>query len=247
MNTPKYPKAEIKCIIQEPRSSTMGVLYIVSTPIGNLEDITLRAIKTLSSSDIVLCEDTRHTGLLLQKLNVHAKLMPYYDQIEDKVIPEVIELLTQDKKIALVSDAGTPLISDPGFRLVRECIKRGITVQSIPGPSAVLAALTNSGLPPDKFQFLGYAPENQTARLKVFQSIVPNITTVFYCAPHKLLTTLGDMKTVFGEIDIVIARELTKIHEEVWRGTISAAEVHFNNPQGEIVILFHWQKKSVGL
>jgi 16S rRNA (cytidine1402-2'-O)-methyltransferase len=225
----------------------MGNLSLVATPIGNLDDITLRAIKTLSSADIVLCEDTRHTGLLLQKLNIHAKLMPYYDEIEDKVLPEVIELLNQDKQIALVSDAGTPLISDPGYRLVRECVKRGIRVESIPGPSAVLAALTSSGLPPDKFLFFGYPPEKQAARLEFLKKAVPNVTTILYCAPHKLIHTLGDMKSVFGDIAIVVARELTKVHEEIWRGTLSAAQEHFTNPQGEIVILFHWQTKTVGL
>jgi 16S rRNA (cytidine1402-2'-O)-methyltransferase len=217
----------------------MGNLYIVSTPIGNLDDITLRAIKTFSAVDSILCEDTRHTGLLLQKLKISAKLVPYYDEIEDKKIPEIIELLTQGKNIALVSDAGTPLISDPGFRLVRECVKRGIKVESIPGPSAVLAALTSSGLPPDKFIFLGYPPEKQSARLVVFKKLSSDITTIFYSAPHKLATTLEDMKSVFGDIDIVVARELTKVHEEVWHGTISAAQEHFTNPQGEIVILFH--------
>ena len=134
----------------------MGILYIVSTPIGNLDDITLRAIKTLSSVDVVLCEDTRHTGLLLNKLKIQVKLLPYYDEIEDKRIPEIIEYLEQEKTVALVSDAGTPLISDPGYRLVRECVKRNIPVESVPGPSAILAALTSSGLPPDKFIFFGF-------------------------------------------------------------------------------------------
>jgi 16S rRNA (cytidine1402-2'-O)-methyltransferase len=216
----------------------MGNLYIVSTPIGNLDDITLRAIKILSSVDSILCEDTRHTGLLLQKLNISAKLVPYYDEIEDKKIPEIIELLEEGKNIALVSDAGTPLISDPGFRLVRECVKRGIKVESIPGPSAVLAALTSSGLPPDKFIFLGYPPEKQSARLALFKKLSLGITTIFYCAPHKLATTLDDMKSALGDIDIVIARELTKVHEELWHGNISAAQEHFISPQGEFVLLF---------
>jgi 16S rRNA (cytidine1402-2'-O)-methyltransferase len=217
----------------------MGKLYIVSTPIGNLDDITLRAIQTLSSADLVLCEDTRHTGLLLQKLNIQAKLLPYYDEIEDKRIPEIIEMLEGGKNIALVSDAGTPLISDPGFRLVRECVKRGIKVESIPGPSAVLAALTSSGLPPDKFIFLGYPPEKQSARLAVFKKLQPDITTIFYCAPHKLALTLEDLKSELGDIEIIIARELTKVHEEVWRGRISKAQGNFINPRGEIVIAFY--------
>ena len=222
----------------------MGTLYIVATPIGNLEDITLRAIKILSSADIVLCEDTRHTGLLFQKLHINTKLMAYYDQIEDKIIPEIIELLEEGKNIALVSDAGTPLVSDPGFRLVRECVKRGIKVESIPGASAILAALTSSGLPPDKFVFLGYPPEKEAVRLKLFQKIpaFAGMTCIFYCAPHKLQTTINDLRSILGDIDIVIARKLTKIYEEFWRGKISEAKTHFTNPQGEIVILFHWQK-----
>ncbi len=219
----------------------MGKLYIVSTPIGNLDDITLRAVKILSSVDLILCEDTRHTGLLLQKLNISTKLIPYYDEIEDKRIPEIIEMLSDNKNIALVSDAGTPLVSDPGFRLVRQCVKRGISIESIPGPSAILAALTSSGLPPDKFIFLGYPPEKQSARLKLFQEIpaYTGMTIIFYCAPHKLAATLEDMKSTLGVIDIVIARELTKVHEEIWRGSISDAQKHFSTPKGEFVVLFN--------
>ncbi len=228
----------------------MGNLYVVSTPIGNLDDITLRAIKTISSVNIILCEDTRRTGLLIQELKSRFDIMfrymitkpqriSYYDEIEDKKIPEIIEWLTQGKNIALVSDAGTPLISDPGFRLIRECMKRSIKVESIPGPSAVIAALTCSGLPPDKFIFLGYPPEKQPARLELFKNLTPNITTIFYCAPHKLITTLTDLKTARGDIEIVITRELTKLHEEIWRGNISAAQEYFSHPQGEFVMLFN--------
>jgi len=210
----------------------MGKLFIASTPIGNLDDITLRAIKTLSTVDLILCEDTRHTGLLLQKLNITAKMMPYYDEIEDKKIPEVIEMLQEGKNLALVSDAGTPLISDPGFRLVRECIKRGIKVESVPGASAILTSLTSSGLPTDKFIFLGFVNK------KNFKFILPGVTTIFYSAPHKLLGDLVDLQSKFGDIDIVITRELTKIHEEVWIGKITEAVAHFSNPKGEFVLLF---------
>jgi 16S rRNA (cytidine1402-2'-O)-methyltransferase len=228
----------------------MGKLYIVSTPIGNLEDITIRAIKTLCSVDSILCEDTRRTGLLLQELQsrfaimfrymiTRPQLMSYYDEVEDTCIPEVIQRLENGKNLALVSDAGTPLISDPGFRLVRECIKRGIKVESIPGPSAMVAALTSSGLPPDKFLFLGYPPEKKSARLELFKKLSPDITTIFYCAPHKLATTLEDMKTVLGDVDIVVARELTKVHEEIWRGTITEAQNYFKIPRGEFVVLFN--------
>ncbi len=176
---------------------------------------------------VVLCEDTRRTGLLIKN-----KFLSYYDEIEDKRIPEVIDLL-QTKDVALVSDAGTPLISDPGFRLVRECIKRNIKVESIPGPSAVLAALTSSGLPPDKFIFLGFVhPKN-------LNYVQPGVTAIFYAAPHKLLGDLDALKEKFGDIEIVLARELTKIHEEIWHGTISEAQKYFGKPQGEFVVLFN--------
>ena len=228
----------------------MGKLYIVSTPIGNLEDITVRAIKILFTSDAILCEDTRHTGILIQELTKRysevfdfnydwkPKLIPYYDEIEERKLPEIVGLLSQGKHLALVSDAGTPLISDPGFRIVRECVKRGIPVESVPGPSAVLAALTSSGLPPDKFIFLGYPPEKRSARLELFKKLSPNLTTIFYCAPHKLIQTLEDIRSSIGDIEIVIGRELTKVHEETWKGTVTAAIANFNSPKGEIVLLF---------
>jgi 16S rRNA (cytidine1402-2'-O)-methyltransferase len=233
----------------------MSKLSLVATPIGNLEDITIRAIKTLFSADYILCEDTRHSGLLLQELvrrygelyelnpDWKPRLFPYYDEIEEKKLPEVIQLLLDGNHVALISDSGTPLISDPGFRLVRECIKRGIKVESVPGPSAVIAALTSSGLPSDTFSFLGYPPEKQAKRIKLFQDIqsvnsLIQSTYIFYCAPHKLIQTLEDLKNVVGDIQITIARELTKVHEEVWKGRISEAMSYFGNPKGEFVLLF---------
>lgn len=237
----------------------MGKLSLVATPIGNLDDITIRAIKTLFTVDIILCEDTRHTGLLLNELvkrfgewfdqnpDWKPKFITYYDEIEEKKLPEVIELLNSSSHLALVSDAGTPLISDPGFRLVRECIKRNIQVESIPGASAILTALTASGLPADSFLFLGYPPEKPSARMTLFGDLKKfcedssrlNPTFIFYCAPHKLQTTLTDMKSSFGDTRIVIARELTKMHEQMWNGTFSEALAEFTNPKGEIVLLFH--------
>lgn len=217
----------------------MGTLFVVSTPIGNLEDITIRAQKTLASVDLVLCEDTRRTAKLTNQ-----PLLRFDDYTERQRTPEVIEMLKDEKNIALVSDAGTPLVSDPGFTLVREAINRGIKVVSIPGPSAVLAALTTSGLPSDKFLFLGYPPEKQSHRLKLFQSLPKNTTIIFYCAPHKLKQTLEDMQSVFGDIDIVLCRELTKIHEEVWRGSVALAKKESLDKKGEFVLLF---RLSVGL
>ncbi len=197
-----------------------------------MEDITIRAQKTLASVELVLCEDTRRTSRL-----TNTKLMRFDDHTEQKLVPGILELLS-NKNIALVSDAGTPLISDPGYRLVSEAIKRGFKVVSIPGPTAAIAALSVSGLPTNHFTFLGYPPEKQSHRIKLFSSLPKDITIIFYCAPHKLLQTLEDMKEVLGDIPIVIARELTKVHEEVWRGKLSEAINHFILPKGEYVILF---------
>lgn len=217
----------------------MGILYIVSTPIGNLDDITLRAIKILTTVDVILCEDTRRTGTLLDQLHInHTLLVRYDNRTELQKAPEIIKMLQTGKNIALVSDAGTPLLSDPGYILVSQSIKRGIKVVSIPGPSAVLTALTSSGLPIDKFLFLGYPPEKTSHRLRVFQSLPKDTTIIFYCAPHKLIQTLEDLKLTFGDIEVVIARELTKMYEEVIPLKISEALTKFTNPKGEFTILF---------
>jgi len=234
----------------------MGILYLVPTPIGNLADITLRGLRTLFNVDIIACEDTRRTGLLLEKLltefspnpedKIKPKLLSYYDQVELQRIPEIITLLHAGKDIALVSDAGTPAVSDPGFKLVRECIKEGLKVESLPGASSVLTALTVSGLPTDKFLFVGYPPHKPGHRLDFFKNIQTslasiNSTVIFFEAPHKLLTTLGDLSSIFGDIDIVACRELTKMYEEVRREKISESLKHFKKtpPKGEFVILFH--------
>jgi 16S rRNA (cytidine1402-2'-O)-methyltransferase len=234
----------------------MGTLYLVPTPIGNLADITLRSLRTLFDVDVIACEDTRRTGLLLEKLltefssnpeNKHKpKFISYYDQVELQRIPEIISLLKAGKNIALVSDAGTPAISDPGFKLVRECIKEGLKVESLPGASSVLTALTVSGLPTDKFLFVGYPPHKPGHRLDFFENLKTslvsvNSTIILFEAPHKLLTSLQDLQNVFGDIDIVVCRELTKIYEEVRREKISESLAHFQKtaPKGELVILFH--------
>ncbi len=233
----------------------MAKLSIVSTPIGNLEDITIRGIKTLFCADIILCEDTRRAGLLLHELNErYGELFDqnpdwkpvfytYYDEIEEKKLPEIIELLQNDKHLALISDAGTPLISDPGFRLVRECQKRNITVEGIPGPSAAITALTLSGLPSSSFQFFGYPHEKSGKRISHFNAVkklheTSPSTYIYYVAPHKLIQTLEDLKSVFGNIEIVLARELTKIHEQIWKGSVSSALSEFTDPKGEFVLLF---------
>lgn len=231
----------------------MGTLYIVSTPIGNLEDITLRAAKTLFSVDIIACEDTRQTGLLLETLTKRfphiipkdghkPAFLRYDDRTELRVAPEVIDALNKNKNIALVTDAGTPLISDPGYILVSEAKKRGLDVVSVPGSSAVMTALTSSGLPADKFTFLGYPPEKQANRLKLFRQLkemneLIKSTYVFYCAPHKLITTLTEIQDSLGDVEISICRELTKTYEECWVGKISDALDHFVAIKGEVVLL----------
>lgn len=227
----------------------MGNLYIVATPIGNLQDITLRAIKVLSTVDIIACEDTRKTGLLMQNIlkgDKKPRLISYYEQNELLRIPEIISALKDGVDIALVSDAGTPTISDPGFKLVRECIREGIKVESIPGPSAVITSLISSGLPTDKFMFLGYPPRKPGHRKSLFDNVKSastfiKSTIIFFEAPHKILRTLEELKETFGDIDIVIARELTKIHEEIRREKISTSIEHFSKvtPKGEFVILFN--------
>src|SRR6185369_5243327 len=220
---------------------SMGTLSIVATPIGNLEDISLRALKTLFNVDIIACEDTRRTGLLLQRLLTEfaenpedkrkPQLLSYYEQIEQQRIPEIIELLRADKNIALVSDAGTPLISDPGFKLVRECLAQGIKVESLPGASSVLAALTSSGLPTDKFTFVGYPPHKSGHRKTFYENIKSSqkllkTTVILFEAPHKIRKTLTELQEVFGDIEIVITRELTKTHQEIRREKISEAATH---------------------
>ena len=228
-----------------------GTLFIVATPIGNLQDITTRAIKTLMSVDAIAAEDTRKTGLLLQNVMAlnntkRPRLISYYEQNEMQRIPEIINALKNGLNIALVSDAGTPTISDPGFKLVRECIMEGIKVESIPGPSSAISALVSSGLPTDKFLFLGFPPKKPGHRKKLFQSFTLmhqciKVTYILFEAPHRLLKTLKELKEVLGDMDIVICRELTKIHEEVIRSKISESIAHFTRvaPKGEFVILLH--------
>jgi 16S rRNA (cytidine1402-2'-O)-methyltransferase len=215
-----------------------GTLYIIATPIGNLEDISKRAMRILGDVDVIVCEDTRHTGLLLSTLNIKApKLVSYYDEVELKRAPELIELLEQGKSIALVSDAGTPLISDPGYVLISSAHKAGIPVRTVPGPSAAVAALSLSGLPPTPYMFVGFPPEREASRVKQLQSLPTDTTLIFFVAPHKLAATLEDMKSIWGDVQIVICRELTKQFEETWRGTIGEALSSIERFKGELVLL----------
>src|SRR5258708_3610201 len=227
----------------------MGNLYIVATPIGNLQDITFRGVETLKKVDAIACEDTRKTSFLLRALGIqrdHKDLISYYEQNEATRIPQIITFLKNGGNVALVSDAGTPAISDPGFKLIRECIEEDIKVESIPGASSVISSLVVSGLPTDKFLFLGYPPRKPGHRIKFFETIKYSYkfidsTIIIFEAPHKLLNTLNEMKDIFGDINVVVERELTKIHEEVRREKISKSIEHFQKtaPKGEFVILFN--------
>lgn len=234
----------------------MGTLYIVATPIGNIKDITLRAIEVLQSVDGIACEDTRKTTQLLKMLKTRfpnlfkaqneSHLISYYEQNELQRIPEIINALKNNLSVALVSDAGTPGISDPGFKLIRECIRQGIKVESIPGASSVISSLVASGLPTDKFFFAGYPPHKPGHRKTFYQNLdailsIINATVIIFEAPHKLSTTLSEIKDCFGDIEIVLSRELTKVYEETKRDKISTLLIYFKTtePKGEYVVLFN--------
>jgi len=229
----------------------MGTLYLVSTPIGNIDDITIRALKTLCSSEIIACEDTRQTGQLLSLLKerfpsfvttITPQLISYHDKNETTLVPELISRLESGESITLVSDAGTPLISDPGYRLVMAAIKKHIAIVPIPGVSAILPALQLSGFPVHRWMFVGYLPEKQTHRMGMLNELhtsQPACTIVSYCAPHKLATTLLDIESVYGRSKpIAIVREITKKHEDVWRGVVSDAHDHVVDFKGELVVIF---------
>lgn len=229
----------------------MGNLYIVATPIGNLQDITFRAIETLKQVDFIACEDTRHASIIIKNFfyeeekAMYSKLFSYYEQNEKGKIPQIINLLLNGKDVALISDAGTPTISDPGFKLVRECLKNNIKVISVPGPSSVLSSLVVSGLPTDKFLFLGFLPQKQGHRVKLLKQLKENLqnlssTVIFFESPHKLIKNLIDIKNVFGNIQLTVVREQTKIYEEVTKATIDEISQKYSKGiKGELVVLFN--------
>ncbi|MBJ7294770.1 MAG: 16S rRNA (cytidine(1402)-2'-O)-methyltransferase [Dolichospermum sp. JUN01] len=218
-----------------------GTLYIVATPIGNLEDMTFRAVRILQAVDMIAAEDTRHTGRLLQHFQVKTPQVSYHEHNSHSRIPELLEHLQYGKAIALVSDAGMPGISDPGYELIKACIDNGITVVPIPGASAVITALSAAGLPTDRFIFDGFLPAKSQQRQKYLESLQgESRTLVFYESPHRLRDTLADLGTVLGsDRSLVIARELTKLYEEFWRGTIEDAIADYTQrePQGEYTLL----------
>lgn len=220
------------------------MLYLIPTPIGNLKDITLRSLEVLQSVNGVICEDTRRTGLFLNQYQIKKPMIVLNDYNEYKMLTQVINLLNQGQNLALVSDAGIPLISDPGYKLVRECIAKNIPVDSLPGPSSVITALTLSGLPPDKFLFLGYPPEKPGHRkdffgkIKILNEKMP-LTNIIFVSPHKLTGIIHDIEGAFGDIEVVLAKELTKIHQSVEKKKINEWLETLKNPKGEYVLLFH--------
>jgi len=214
-----------------------GTLFIVATPIGNLEDITLRALKVLGQVDVIACEDTRHTRKLLAHYQISKPLISYHEHNESERAEQLLKRLLAGESVALVSDAGTPSISDPGYRLIREAARRQIKVSPIPGPSAAIAALAGAGLPTDSFTFAGFLPSRRgarRARLSMLKRL--DTTLVFYEAPHRIRTVLAELKEELGDRDCVVARELTKIHEEFIRGRLSEIQ-GLVQPRGEFVII----------
>ncbi|HVG22133.1 MAG TPA: 16S rRNA (cytidine(1402)-2'-O)-methyltransferase [Blastocatellia bacterium] len=214
------------------------MLYLVATPIGNLEDITLRALRVLREVDLIACEDTRHTRKLLAHYQITKPTVSYHEHNERERADQLIEKIQAGMKVAIVSDAGTPLVSDPGFDLVRLCAQRNIPVVPVPGPSALIAALAASGLPTNEFTFAGFLPARRAARrarLAEFEG--SRSTLIYYEAPHRIRETLADAREVLGDRPCVVARELTKLHEEFIRGSLSDVELGEGATRGEMVLL----------
>lgn len=218
----------------------MSKLYIVPTPIGNLEDITIRAIRILKAADLILAEDTRKTGILLNRYGIEKKMIPHHAFNEHATLKVILERLRQGITIALVTDAGTPSISDPGFLLVRECLKEGFAVECLPGPTAFVPALVNSGIPSDRFRFEGFLPHKKGRQSRIKELADEKSTIVFYESPHRLVKTLEQFALQFGEERLAsVSRELTKIHEETKTGTLKELIDFFSKKtvKGEIVIV----------
>jgi len=223
----------------------MGKLYLVPTPIGNLEDMTLRAIKVLKDVDAVLAEDTRTSGKLLKHFDINTPLQSHHMHNEHKQVDTLVQKMKDGATYALISDAGTPAISDPGFLLTRACVENDIEVECLPGATAFVPALVNSGLPNDRFVFEGFLPVKKGRQTRLLELAEETRTMVFYESPHKLLKTLRHFAEYFGEDrPVSVSRELTKLYEETIRGTVAEVLEHFNNkaPKGEFVIVVAGKK-----
>ncbi|MCU1272988.1 MAG: Uroporphyrin-III C/tetrapyrrole (Corrin/Porphyrin) methyltransferase [Bryobacterales bacterium] len=225
-----------------------GILYLVASPIGNLEDITFRAVRILKECDLIACEDTRHTLKLLNHYGIEKPLISYHDYNESQRAAELVARLRDGSNLALISDAGMPLVADPGYRLVTAAVAAGISVQPIPGPSALVTALAASGLPTDSFRFEGFLPAKSGQRSSVLETLKSEqATLIFYEAPHRILDTLADVDRIMGARPVVVARELTKTHEEFLRGTAQQVLEILrtrNTVKGEITLLIGKAAKS---
>ena len=218
----------------------MSKLYIVPTPIGNLEDMTFRAIRILKEVDLILAEDTRTSGKLLKHFEIGTHMYSHHMHNEHKTVENLISRLKAGENIALISDAGTPAISDPGFLLTRACVENGVEVECLPGATAFVPALVNSGLPNDKFVFEGFLPDKKGRQTRYLALTEETRTMILYVSPHKLVKTLAEFIIYFGEDrQISVSRELSKLHEENVRGTVKEVVAHFNKiaPRGEIVVV----------
>jgi 16S rRNA (cytidine1402-2'-O)-methyltransferase len=219
-----------------------GILYIVATPIGNLEDITLRAIRILKEADLIAAEDTRHTQKLLNKYDIRTPVTSYHDHNKEEKAPVLVARMLEGKNVALVSDAGTPGISDPGYFLINLAVDQKVPVVPVPGATAAIAALSISGLPTDSFVFEGFLPSRHTARMRRLEELKQEKRTlVLYEAPHRIHQTIDDMAAVLGDRKAVMTRELTKVHEETIRGTLSEIRDHLikGSSKGEFTVIVH--------
>ena len=219
--------------------SDKGQLFVIGTPIGNLEDITLRAISTLKNVDIILAEDTRNSKKLLNAHNIDTKMMSYHDHSSEKERKKIVSLLLEGKELALISDAGTPIISDPGYGLIRDCIRNDIGIVPIPGVSSITAAMSVSGLPSDSFTFVGFLPQKKGRLKKIKELKKLDNTIILFESPFRLEKTLNQLLEHLGDRAVVVGRELTKLYEEVIRGNLSKVIMHFSKSKvkGEIVIM----------
>src|SRR6266487_3711482 len=226
--------------MEQQSSGRQACLYLVATPIGNLEDITLRALRILKEVDQIACEDTRHTQKLLSHYNIRKPLVSYHEHNELTRAPELVVAMEQGAQIALVSDAGVPLVSDPGYRLVTLCLRHRIPVVPIPGPSALLAALSASGLPNEEFLFAGFLPARSGERRRALERLrIEDRTIIFYEAPHRIEETVAEAAEILGNRNACIAREITKVHEEFRRGKLSelSSSLDERPARGEITLL----------
>lgn len=228
------------------RFKKMGILYVVPTPVGNMEDMTFRAIRILKEADLILAEDTRTSGILLKHYEIKNAMQSHHKFNEHKTVEGIVNRIKAGETVALVSDAGTPGISDPGFLVVRECVKNGIEVQCLPGATAFVPALVSSGLPDERFCFEGFLPQKKGRMTRLNALAEEPRTMIFYESPYRLLKTLAQFQEIFGaDRQVSVCREISKVHEESVRGTLQEVVAHFTatEPRGEIVIILAGKKK----